>query len=201
MYVTRHTRIAAPLLDTLWELYERNYRDTAQATVTREALYRTEFEAALTDPSNRIWLLWKADEPIGIGVIASDISATRYLSRAYLEAHYPDKMARGLVRYVLFTVIDRNHAGLPAAVKLGRTGLALEAQEGALVVFDVPAKNYGERGNLAEMARRVAALSGQATLTEIEVQRYFALDFTAALDEPEISDEVAAAALDDVVTV
>jgi hypothetical protein len=182
MYVTRHSRLALPLIDQLWELYERCYRETAEAAVTREQLYRSEFEAAVTDPTNRLWILWKDEQPIGVFVLASDIGATRYLSRAYLEARYPEKIRQGLVRYILFVVIDREHSGLSAAIKLGRTAFALEAQEGALVVFDVPAKNHGQRGTLADLARRIAALSGTATLSEIEVQRYYALDFHSAGD-------------------
>jgi hypothetical protein len=188
MYVTRHSRVALPLIDELWDLYQRCYRETSEAAVTREALYRSEFEAAVTDPTNRLWILWKAEKPIGMIILASDVGATRYLSRAYLHARYPEKLRLGLVRYILWAVVDREHSGLPAAIKLGRTAFALEAQEGALIVFDVPAKNHGQRGTLPDLARRVAALSGDATLEEIEVQRYYALNFQSASDADEVQE-------------
>lgn len=182
MHITRHSRVSGAQLDLLWALYERCYRFTAVEAVTREMLYRSEFEDAVLDPANRLWVLWEADQPVGMLMLATDVAATRYLSRGYLERRYPDKMAHGLVRYVLWVVVDGDRTSLADTIKLGRTAFALEAAEGSVVVFDVPATNYGTRGALPELARRVAQLVGDTTFREIEVQHYYALEFNRAQD-------------------
>jgi hypothetical protein len=177
MYVTRHSQVSAELADRLWNLYETSYRETAEAAVTREMYYRDEFDVVVNDPTNRVWVLWKDEQPFGIMVLAADVGATRYLSRAYLEARYPEKLRAGLIRYILFAVIDRSSSGLSAPFKLSTTVFALEAQEGSLVVFDSPAKNHGQRGGMAELVRRAARIAGESTMEEIEVQRYYAVSF------------------------
>jgi hypothetical protein len=177
MYVTRHSRVSVELGDRLWALYESSYRETAEAAVTREMYFRDEFDVVINDPTNRVWTLWKDERPYGIMVIAADVGATRYLSRAYLEARYSDKVRQGLVRYILFVAIDSSRTGLAAVYKLVGTAFALEAQEGSLMIFDSPAKNHGQRGSMAELVRRIAHRAGESTMEEIEVQRYYAVSF------------------------
>jgi hypothetical protein len=201
MYVTRHSRVSAQLGERLWHLYESSYQKTAEAAVTREMYFREEFDAVVSDITNRVWILWKDEQPFGMMVLATDVGATRYLSRSYLEARYPEKLHAGLVRYILFAVIDRSSGGFSAPVKLAVTAFALEAQEGALVIFDSPAKNHGERGNMAELVRRVARLAGESVLEEIEVQRYYALTFAGPKVASGATTEEAAVESDEDVTV
>jgi Acetyltransferase (GNAT) domain len=184
MYVTRHTRVGSNLLQELWRLYEHAYARTAQRAVSREQLYREEFEAAVADGSNRVWVVWADDKPVAMALIATDVSATRYLSRAYLQHNFPDRFERGEIHYILWTVVDREYAAKGAIVRLARGALALEAEEGALVIFDAPQANQEEEeGGLAELALRLGRMVGTAELRPLEVQRYYALDFAGSIED------------------
>ena len=68
-----------------------------------------------------------------------------------------------------------------------RDGMALEAADGALLVFDSPEVNQpGLTGGFAEMAARSARfVAGPAPVHHLETQHYFAIDFAAIpADEP-----------------
>lgn len=182
MFVTRHTHVVDPVLgDKLWQLYEVAYRGLAELAVTREMLYRSEFDETIADPTNRLWVLWDDNSPVGMTLVATDIGATRYLSRQYFEHHYPDHMRRGAVHYIMWLVVHPAHAARGALVQLAREGMALEAADGALLVFDSPEVNQPHiAGGFAEMAARSARfVAGPAPVHHLETQHYFAIDFAA----------------------
>jgi hypothetical protein len=185
MFVTRHTHVVDTVLaDKLWHLYDVAYGGLSGQAVTREMLYRTEFDATIADPTNRLWVLWDDNMPVGMSLVATDIGSTRYLSRAYFELHYPDHMRRGLVHYIMWLVIHPAHEAKGTLIRLAREGLALEASEGALLVFDSPAMHQPDvSGGFAEMMVRMAkAVSAEAPVRHLETQHYFAVDFSAIAD-------------------
>jgi len=185
MFVTRHTHVVEPVLaEKLWHLYELAYGGLSEEAVTREMLYRTEFDATIADPTNRLWVLWDDNTPVGMSLVATDIGSTRYLSRAYFELHYPDHMRRGVVHYIMWLVIHPAHVAKGAIIRLAKEGLALEASEGALLVFDSPeTKQPGVTGGFAEMMARLSkAVSAEAPVHHLETQHYFAVDFSKVTD-------------------
>jgi hypothetical protein len=182
MFVTRHTHVVDFVLaDKLWHLYETAYAGMAEAAVTREMLYRSEFDEAIADSTNRLWVLWDDAAPVGMGLVATEIGNTRYLSRAYFEHHYPDHMRRGAVHYIMWLVVHPSYMAKGAIVRLAKEGLALEASEGVLLVFDTPQTNQRESGGFQEMMSRLAkSIMGGAPVHHLETQHYYAVDFAPA---------------------
>ncbi len=188
MFVTRHTHVVDVVLaNKLWQLYELAYSGLAEKAVTREMLYRSEFDEAIADTTNRLWVLWDDNLPVGMSLVATDIGSTRYLSRAYFERHYPDHLRRGAVHYIMWLVIHPAHAAKGAILRLAKEGLSLEASEGALLVFDTPEMNQPEvTGGFAEMMSRLAkSIAGTTPLHHLEAQHYFAIDFSSGRDRPD----------------
>ncbi len=193
MFVTRHSNITDLVLgDKLWTLYELAYRGMAEQAVTREMLYRTEFDEAIADSTNRIWVVWDDQTPVGMALIATDVGSTRYISRAYFEHHYPEHMRRDAVHYLMWIVVHPAYEARGAIIRMAREGLALEAADGVLLVFDVPEKNQPrDSGGLAEMMLRLARMLGtDAPVRKLETQRYYAVDF-APQPAPVAEDESA----------
>jgi hypothetical protein len=181
MYITKHSNVTdRTVLDSFWHLYEVSYLPIAASDPSRELLFRSEFDSVLADPTNRITVLRDENRPIAMSVAATDIGATRYLSRAFFERAYPERMAAGLVHYVMWIVVHPDHQASEALFHLARAGLAQEQEEGALVVFDVPESNQAdERGGAAELIMRLARLCGPVNLESFGVTRYYALDFAS----------------------
>jgi len=184
--LTQHTHIAdAALIEKLWSLYEIGYQGVAEAAVTREMLFRSEFEAALADSTNRLWVLWDDSAPIAMVLIATDLASARYISRAYFEARYPDHVRRNAVHYIMWLVVHPSRVAQGVIVRLARDVLQLEAADGALLVFDAPAIHQSStEGGFAEMMARLSkAFVGAAPMQHLETQHYFAVDFASSLDE------------------
>jgi GNAT superfamily N-acetyltransferase len=180
VFVTRHSNVVdLALRERLWRLYDLAYRGMSERAVTRESYYRSEFDDVLLEPTNRIWVLWRDDEPIAMTVIATDVAATRYLSRAYFETRYSEHVLRGVVHYILWVVVHPLHEAKGVLVRLARDVIGLEADEGALLVFDAPEINQpADRGGIAELMQRLASMVSAGTpVAQIEVQRYYAVDF------------------------
>jgi hypothetical protein len=180
MFVTRHSNVVdRTITDRLWQLYVTAYQPTVTETVTREMLYRSEFDETLADPLNRVWLLWDEDQPVAILVIATDASATRYLSREYFERNFADHAQRAAIHYLIWMVVHPQYVTKGSVLQLAKDCLQLEAAEGALLVFDAPQMNQRtERGGVLEMMRRLAAaVVGGAPVRELEVHRWYAADF------------------------
>lgn len=185
MFITSHTHIVDTVLaDKLWQLYDLAYGGLSEQAVTREMLYRSEFDSSIADPTNRLWVLWDDNAPVGMSLVATDIGSTRYLSRAYFDLHYRDHMRRGLVHYIMWLVIHPAHLAKGAIVRLAKEGLALEASEGALLVFDSPATSQPNvAGGFAEMMARLSEMVAPgAPVRHLETQHYFAVDFSLATE-------------------
>ena len=179
MYITQHTNVTdRQVVDELWSLYETSYAPLAAADITRETLFRSEFEEVLADPSNRVWVVRDDNEPVAMALIATDIASTRYLSRAYFDRSDPDRMNAGLVHYIMWVVTHPDHQGGPATFELARGALAVEASEQALLVFDLPESNQPKHdGGGAELFYRLAQMVGPVSLEAHGGSRYYALDF------------------------
>jgi hypothetical protein len=196
VFVTQHRGVSDPLLiDRLWEHYERCYRRTAEQAPTREMFFRHEFDEVLRDTTNRTWVGWEGNQIIGSAVVATQFAATRYLSRAFFETNYQQQTLDQRVHYLLWVVVDSAWRAKGALARMAREALAVEAAEGALLVFDTPESNQkGDTGGLAEIMSRMAAMVSRGTSVDlVTVQRYFATDFSQGIRYREQFDEGAEA--------
>lgn len=183
MFVTRHNSVVERgLVDRLWNLYEFAYRRTAEESASREMFYRSEFESAISDPTNRLWVLWSDDEPVAMVLIATDIASTRYLSAAYFERRFGEHSRRGAVHYILFVVVHPRYAAKGVLTRMARDVLGTEAAEGVLLVFDSPEYNQpNDEGGTALLMERLAKMvTGGAPLLPLDVSRYYGIDFAAS---------------------
>lgn len=183
MFVTRHTPVAdIALSDRLWRLYEAAYGTVVAQSPTHEMLFRHEFDDALADPGNRLWVLWDDEDPVAMILIATQIGSTRYLSDAYFVRAFPSHQTRGAVHYIMWLVVHPAVAARGAIIRLAREVLQREAEDGALLVFGAPEIHQpGVDGGFAEMMDRlVRSFVGQARVQHIGTQYYFAVDLAAA---------------------
>lgn len=195
MYITRHSTVTNQgVRDELWSLYQTAYAKIAEADITRELLFRSEFDEVMSDSTYRTTVVRADDDsPIAMSVIATDIGVTRYLSRPYFQRLYPDRLASGRIHYVMWAVVHPDHQGSRAVFDLIRAGLQPEAEEGTLLVFDLPESNQpNEEGGGAELIYRAARSFADVELESFGMSRYYALDF--AQPAASVSAETAAEA-------
>lgn len=191
MFITRHAEITdRGVLDELWELYDLAYEKIAELDITRETLYRHEFDEVMADSTYRTTVVRNDDgAPIAMSVFATDIAVTRYLSIPYFKRTYPERFAAGKIHYVMWILVHPDHQATRATYELARNGLAPEVEDGTLLVFDLPESNQpNEQGGGAEFFHRVAKTIAEVQLESFGVSRYYALDF--AQPAASVTDEV-----------
>src|SRR4051812_21993880 len=182
MFVTRHNAaVERGLLERLWSLYELAYRHTAEESASREMLFRSEFDAAISDSTNRLWVLWSDDEPVAMVLIATDIGSARDLRRPFFARQFAEHSRRGAVHYILFVVVHPRFAAKGVLTRLARDVLGTEAAEGVLLVFDAPEVNQPrEEGGVALLMERLATMvTAGAPVLALDVSRYYGVDFAA----------------------
>jgi len=180
VFITRHTRLGdVDLRDRLWEFYRRSYANNPLHPFT-ELVNRSEFDECLLNSTNRVWVVWEENRPVVMTLIATDITATRWLNPDYFRRNYADRMKKGLVHYVMWVVVDPDVEIRGANIALAKEALAAEARDGAFLVFDLPDTHQptDERGAAALMLR-MARIVGDVQLVPLSAQRFYALDFTA----------------------
>lgn len=176
MFVTRHPAVSDALLrDRLWNLYQDAYGPVASESPSHEMLFRYEFDEAIDDPTNRLWVLWSDDRPVAMTLIATEIGPTRYLSRAYFDRRHAGRP----VHYIMWLVVHPVYAAQGAIVRLAKEVLRREAADGALLVFDAPfVHQAGPEGGFAEMMARLArSFVGPVPVTMLGASYYYAVDF------------------------
>ncbi|MEL6890597.1 MAG: hypothetical protein AAFP84_03305 [Actinomycetota bacterium] len=195
MYVTKHTTLTnTELVDALWELYDNAYDKIAEQDVTREELYRHEFNEVLADATyNKTVIHDPSGAPIALSVIATDIGITRYLSVPFFRRRYPERLRQGRIHYVMFAVVHPDHQTGRAVAELCKAGLIPEADAETLLVFDLPESNQpDERGRGAELLHRMSKIvaGGDTKLESFGVSRYYAIDFALAGADDDVEQHV-----------
>jgi hypothetical protein len=178
MFITRHTRLGdVALRDRLWNFYKRAYEGNPLHPFT-ELVNRSEFDECLLNPTNRVWVVWESEQPVVMTLIATDITATRWLNADYFRRHHAERMKKGLVHYVMWVVVDSSVELRGANLALAKEALTAEARDGSLLVFDLPESHQpSEQGGAAELMLRMARMVGEVRLLPLAAQRFYALDF------------------------
>ncbi len=138
-------------------------------------LFRSEFEQEMRTSTTRKWLVWDDTLPVGMAAVATDLAASSFwINPRFIARRYPEEFAAGHVHYTLFLVVEPEYRGTRAASLLMRKGMAMEAREGVVLIFDVGDANQSEdAGGLAAFAARSGG--GLDDLDLIETQRYYGL--------------------------
>ncbi len=182
MFVTRHNSVVERgLLERLWDLYELAYRKTAEESASREMLFRTEFDAAIADSSNRLWVLWADDEPVAMVLIATDIGVHPLSQPAVLRTplHRPHAARGGALHPLRGRAPTLRSQG--RADPHGPRCAGNRSRRSVLLVFDSPEINQPrDEGGVALMMERLANMVvNGAPLLPLDVSRYFCIDFAA----------------------
>ena len=99
-----------------------------------------------------------------------------------LREALPDHYRNGTVHYIYWLVVHPEHEARGTIARIAKVGLAVEAEEGALLVFDTPEVNErSAEGGFAQMMERLGHMIGvDAPVRVIDVQRYYAIDLSVA---------------------
>jgi GNAT superfamily N-acetyltransferase len=175
MSLTIESYLAGPIVDRLYDVYAKAFRPLATTAAARHLLDAAEFAAEMADPRIDKYIVWDDEgRPIGMTTFTTDMTAVPWISAQYYTARYPEHAAAGKLYYLGYTLVapEREQEGVAGRIlaKLARRLI----DEGAVCGFDVSGHNDDTRHIIARLAS-----STPATVQPVDVQTYYAADFTA----------------------
>jgi hypothetical protein len=177
VHVTRHRSIYEPsVIERLWELYRDGFLTNRDESASRTMLYRDEFDREMRSGSTRIWVVWDEERPIAMAAVATDLASNDWVNARFLAKKFPDADNRGAIHYCMFLLVHPDYWGTRAMAMLAKSGFAVEAAEGAVVIFDVAECNQPtDDMGLANVMTRLAGAVADVELVPLEVHRYYGL--------------------------
>jgi GNAT superfamily N-acetyltransferase len=175
--LTIESYLSEPIVDRLYEVYAKAFRPLATAAAARHLLDADEFAAEMTDPRIDKYIVWDEDgQPIGLTTFTTDMTAVPWISAQYYTARYPEHAAAGKLYYLGYTLVapDREKEGVAGRILTELTRRLID--EGAVCGFDVSGRNDDSQHIVARLAS-----STPATVESVDVQTYYAADFTACV--------------------
>jgi hypothetical protein len=159
-----------------WATYRDSLAPLAEVAAMKQTLREPELRAALADPAILKYVGRDDDGAVVAVLTLTTKLSTENISNGFYQRRYPDHYAAGRLLYLGFLVV-RPEAQARGLIMLlvGRLTADLEAV-GGVVAFDVCGYN-DETFAFARLCRLVAARTRPATLTQLDVQTYYAIEF------------------------
>jgi hypothetical protein len=177
MHVTRHRSILdTDVIERLWDLYVAGFITNRDEAVSRELLHRHEFDREMRSQTTRVWVVWEEDRPVAMAAVDTDIAQNDWVNVNFLARRFPEQHRRGAIHYCMFLLVHPEYWGTRAMAMLAKTGFAVEAAEGAIVVFDVAEVNQPTDGmGVATVMARLAGSVAHVDMVQLEVHRYYGM--------------------------
>jgi hypothetical protein len=178
MKVTVEQTLPAAVVDAFYPMYVAAFDPLRTMAAARHVLSPEEFAEEMADPRIDKYVVWDdEDAPMAMTTLATDLAAVPWISPEYFAAKYPERLARGAVFYLGYTLVapGRRRPGvLPLMIDRMMRRL-IEAD--AVCGFDMCAHNDANG-----IGRQVAALcrAGNADIAKLDTQTYYSFAFGAA---------------------
>lgn len=112
MKIDKCVRVEMPLSAQLWELYAEAAAGMEMKTPFKQIIERAEFEDALLEASFTKFVLDDENTPVGIALVATDVSKVLWLSPSYFEHQYGNRPVHYLLGVaVAKSVLSRSRLG------------------------------------------------------------------------------------------
>ena len=125
LIVEKYLLVEPHLTVQLWQFYERSTAGMELETPFKQIIDKETFEAALSDVSFVKFVLYDEDEPVGIGLVAAEVSKVLWLSPSYFTHKYGTRQVHYLLGVVVIkSVSARSRLGAKMLVQAGHGQLS-----------------------------------------------------------------------------
>ena len=104
--IKRYRAVEMPLSVQLWKLCSKAMSEMERETPFKQGIKQQEFEDAMSDDSFIKFVLYDEDRPIGISLVATDVSKVLWLSPSYFAHKYGTRE----IHYLLGIVVSKSIA-------------------------------------------------------------------------------------------
>ncbi len=97
----------------LWAIYRRAFTELNRRTPIHHGGFSVaQFETVLQDPDFRKFLVYVADELVGVTLLTNALHKIPWVNAGYFERRYPERFTAGKIYFLPAVVIDPKHQDL-----------------------------------------------------------------------------------------
>jgi hypothetical protein len=113
MKIDVRTDLVDEQLEQAWQLYDTAFRHLNALTVQRHLMYRTEFDAVMSDRRIEKWLAYSDDGVlVGLATYTNQLSAWSLISPEYFARRWPAHYADNRIWYCGFVAVPGHEDGV-----------------------------------------------------------------------------------------
>jgi hypothetical protein len=181
--ITRAAVVDGPLADTMWDFYRANFEPLTTRAILQHLFTRDEILGELANPNITKIIAWSGGDPVGLGLVTSDLECVPQVSPEYLRVRYPEHAARGAIHYGIMVVVAPNYRGRTLSARLSLELWRLAAEDRGVLVFDVCNFNRTELAGDA-LAEYLAAQFPGSSVGVVDQQSWFVAELPNPLPDP-----------------
>lgn len=91
--------------EALWALYLLAFEGLREQAASRHMLTRAEFDLEALDARVTKYIAWRAEEPVGLVTLTTDLTTIPWISPEFYARRYPEQTARDAVFYTSLAVV------------------------------------------------------------------------------------------------
>ena len=171
-------KVPSHIAEEFLAIYRSAFRPLERLAPARQSLTDDEFAMEMVDERVLKFIAFdKEGQAVGLGTMATELSAVPWISPAYYEARFPDYFARGAIYYFGSLLVRAERQGGPWATVLLTEMSKRVLADAAIAAFDCCAYNVNVL-RLPELIATVGHRLGRVETMELDPQQYFAYVFS-----------------------
>lgn len=181
--ITRAAVVDGALAEQMWDFYRSNFEPLTTRAILQHLFTHDEVLAELANPKITKIIAWSGGEPVGLGLVTSDLESVPQVSPGFLRVRYPDHAARGSIHYGIMVVVAPSYRGRTLSARLSLELWRVAAEDRGVLVFDVCNFNRTELAGDA-LAEFLAAQFPGASVAVVDQQSWFVAELPNPLPDP-----------------
>lgn len=181
--ITRAAVVDGALAEQMWHFYQSNFEPLTTRAILQHLFTRDEVLAELANPKITKIIAWSGGEPVGLGLVTSDLESVPQVSPDFLRVRYPDHAVRGSIHYGIMVVVAPSYRGRTLSARLSLELWRVAAEDRGVLVFDVCNFNRTELAGDA-LAEFLAAQFPGASVAVVDQQSWFVAELPNPLPDP-----------------
>lgn len=173
--VTRHSVVDDVAAERLWELYRSNFEPLTELAILEHLYGREEILAELVNPRVVKVIGWAGDQPVGLGMVTTDLDIVPQISPAFLRARYPELAERNAIHYGILALVSPEHRRRTLFARICGELYRIAADDRGVLIFDVSKFNR-ENSAADAVAEKLAAHFPGGSLKIVDQQTWYAAE-------------------------
>lgn len=172
MTVSLESVVAGDDAERLWDTYRANFEPLTELAMLQHLFSRDEMIGEFADPRITKIVGWEGSEPVGLGMVTSDLECVPQISSTFLTGRYPEHAARNAIFYGILVAVSPHQRGLTLFNRIYNELWQVAAREGGVLAFDI-CKFNRDAFDTDSLVGRIASNFPDSAVTLVDQQNWY----------------------------